>query len=843
MAPRNFAPDGFSQTLLDVSLTAFMLLRPNTESGSQGPADFTVEYLNPAGQRMLGLPERPPQSFRTYFPSTEETGVMDFYRHMYKTGQAGCHAVNYQYDGLDNYFRISAQRHGELLVVSFTDTADQNRTPVEEALRESQARERAALAEAETQRQQLQELFRNVPAYIAKLEGPELRYTMINPLLQRLIGKRDVIGLPIRDALPEIEGQPFFDMLEEVLRTGEAIYGSEQVAYLDIEGTGRLEPRYFNFVYQPIQDGAANVTGVLIFAYDVSEQVEARQHVQNLNEELAAANEELYAANEEFLSNNAELQSAQQELQILNQELEIRVTQRTHEAQQARAEAELQRANLERLFMQAPAAICILSGPDLVFDLVNPAYQRLLPGRRLLGRPFLEAVPELAQHSSVEVFRRIFRTGITHEELGMHVPVVRTEDGVLEDRYFNYVQQPRFDEEGHIDGVLVFAFEVTEQVQARQASDASAQQLRLLTDALPVLIGYLDKEQKYQFANHAYEAWFNQKPSALLGRPVREVVGEEAYSAVLKYIEGALAGQRQDFEARMPYREGFTKYIHTSYIPEIRNGEVAGFYTLVTDITEQVEARQYVAETNEQLRRSNAELDALNQQLSHTNIDLDNFIYSASHDLKAPITNIEGLLDVLERQLPDSVLNDPEVAPVLTMMQDSVDRFKRTIDYLSDVTKLQKEHEQLPIDIRLADVIDDVCQDLQPLIAETGAQVEVDVSRCPSVSFSLRNLRSVVYNLLSNALKYRHPNRAPLVRIYCREEGQYTVLSVQDNGLGLEPHQHAQLFTMFRRLHSHVEGSGVGLYMVKRSVENAGGKVSVESELGAGSVFSVYFPR
>jgi signal transduction histidine kinase len=101
----------------------------------------------------------------------------------------------------------------------------------------------------------------------------------------------------------------------------------------------------------------------------------------------------------------------------------------------------------------------------------------------------------------------------------------------------------------------------------------------------------------------------------------------------------------------------------------------------------------------------------------------------------------------------------------------------------------------------------------------------------------------VVYNLLSNALKYRHPDRPPHVRISCRPQDNYLVLCVQDNGLGLDTGQQAELFTMFRRFHVGIEGSGIGLYMVKKVVENAGGKLEVTSEPGVGSVFSVYFRR
>ncbi|MBC8084433.1 MAG: HAMP domain-containing histidine kinase, partial [Hymenobacter sp.] len=231
-----------------------------------------------------------------------------------------------------------------------------------------------------------------------------------------------------------------------------------------------------------------------------------------------------------------------------------------------------------------------------------------------------------------------------------------------------------------------------------------------------------------------------------------------------------------------------------------------------------------------------------NQQLTRTNVDLDNFIYTASHDLKAPISNIEGLLDTLRDELPPQAAGG-EVPYILELMQDSVNRFTRTIEHLTDVSRLQKEHDQPHEPVPLAGVIEDVRLDLAPLLQQTGGQLHVDVRAVPTVQFSVKNLRSVVYNLLSNALKYHHPDRVPLVRVRGREEGAYHVIEVQDNSLGLDLTREPELFGMFRRYHTHVDGSGIGLYMVKRMVENIGGRIEVHSTLGEGSTFIVYFPR
>ncbi|UOQ82506.1 sensor histidine kinase [Hymenobacter sp. 5414T-23] len=176
------------------------------------------------------------------------------------------------------------------------------------------------------------------------------------------------------------------------------------------------------------------------------------------------------------------------------------------------------------------------------------------------------------------------------------------------------------------------------------------------------------------------------------------------------------------------------------------------------------------------------------------------------------------------------------------LMLESVERFKRTISHLTEVSKLQKEYAPATVAVDLAAVVEGVRRDLQPLVKETAAQLVVAVEQVPWVQFSEKNLRSVVYNLLSNALKYRHPGRPAQVELRARVQPGYTVLEVQDNGLGIHPDQLPRLFTMFQRFHTHVEGTGIGLYMVKRMVENAGGHLEVKSQPGVGTTVGVYLP-
>jgi signal transduction histidine kinase len=272
-------------------------------------------------------------------------------------------------------------------------------------------------------------------------------------------------------------------------------------------------------------------------------------------------------------------------------------------------------------------------------------------------------------------------------------------------------------------------------------------------------------------------------------------------------------------------------------------GVIDGVLMFGHEVTDQVQARRVVEEGGQQARALANELSIANEQLVRTNVDLDNFIYTASHDLKSPISNIEGLLYLLQEELPPSVTQVENVGPTLTRMLDSVERFKRTINHLTEVSKLQKEHTPTTASVNLAAVIEDVRQDLVPLLQAAGAKLVIDVPDLPAIHFSEKNLRSIVYNLLSNAVKYRHLDRTPHIDVRAHVRPGYTVLEVHDNGLGLSSAQLPRLFTMFQRFHDHVEGTGIGLYMVKRMVENAGGRIEVHSQLGAGTTFFVFLPH
>jgi signal transduction histidine kinase len=180
-----------------------------------------------------------------------------------------------------------------------------------------------------------------------------------------------------------------------------------------------------------------------------------------------------------------------------------------------------------------------------------------------------------------------------------------------------------------------------------------------------------------------------------------------------------------------------------------------------------------------------------------------------------------------------------EKESLMGLINAAVFKFKETIKALTEITKAQKDIESAEETLSIADILQDVKEDIKGLIEESGASITESLG-VMSLVYGKSNLRSILYNLISNAIKYRSAERPIRVGISSYIENRFVVISVKDNGLGIRKEDIPKVFKMFKRLHAHVEGSGIGMYIIKRMVENKGGKIELESEIDKGSTFKVY---
>lgn len=299
-------------------------------------------------------------------------------------------------------------------------------------------------------------------------------------------------------------------------------------------------------------------------------------------------------------------------------------------------------------------------------------------------------------------------------------------------------------------------------------------------------------------------------------------------------IDSETSKMTEGFEA------GAVDFLFKPLHPVITRAKVAAFVRFFIQKKELEQANNYVLNINRELEKR---VKDRTRALTKINNDLDNFIYTASHDLKAPVNNIEGLVNLLKARLNKLSATPDDVLSLLDMVSDSVERFKINLRDLTEVAKIDNEEITDKSIISFAEMLDEVKLTISDLIRDYNAEIFADFSNAPDLEFSRKNLRSIIYNLLSNAIKYSSPDRKPKITLTSEVIDNYILLRVSDNGLGIKKESQEKVFSMFRRLHNHVEGTGVGMAIVKRIIENNGGKIELDSEPGAGTEFRIYLKK
>jgi len=225
------------------------------------------------------------------------------------------------------------------------------------------------------------------------------------------------------------------------------------------------------------------------------------------------------------------------------------------------------------------------------------------------------------------------------------------------------------------------------------------------------------------------------------------------------------------------------------------------------------------------------------KELQKLNNEHEMFIYSVSHDLKAPLHNITGLIEMLKESITE---NKPEERDrVINMLELSGGKMEEMINELGNMSREQTESSANKVKIKFEDIMGEVCLTIREMVDESHAKIETDF-RIEEIVFSKKNLRSILYNLLSNAIKYRSIERLPIISVKTEKVNDYIVLTVKDNGRGIEEEIKGKIFSQFTRVLKNVEGTGVGLFLVAKIVDSQGGKIIVNSKVNEGSEFVLY---
>ncbi len=243
----------------------------------------------------------------------------------------------------------------------------------------------------------------------------------------------------------------------------------------------------------------------------------------------------------------------------------------------------------------------------------------------------------------------------------------------------------------------------------------------------------------------------------------------------------------------------------------------------------------------ERVQERTQQLEAALKDLQKQNQALEQFSFTISHNLRSPIAHIMGLISIFNLEHQDDPLN----LRILTNLQKSAENLNKVVADLNEILTMRNTRDIALEKIQLSAITDSVIESLTEDISKSEAILLIDFSEDDTVIAFASYAHSIVYNLLANAIKYRSDQRQLEIRIKTTISSPYVCLSVQDNGLGIELNQSdpLRIFKLYQRMHTHVEGRGMGLYLVKEHIETMGGKVEVESTPWEGSIFKIYFKR
>jgi len=362
--------------------------------------------------------------------------------------------------------------------------------------------------------------------------------------------------------------------------------------------------------------------------------------------------------------------------------------------------------------------------------------------------------------------------------------------------------------------------------------------LQLITDAMPVLMSDIGPDGRYRYVNQTYEDWYRIPRADIVGMPVRDIIGEDAFKLIEPHINRALKGESVTFEAQLPTLDDSERYILARYIPHNdESGNAKGFFELVSDITERKHAEQELQLHREHLEELVAERTA---QLNVAYKDLETFCYSVSHDLRAPLRSVNGFCQMLIEDYGVSL--ESTAQDYLVRIRKSVSHMDRLIDDLLSLARVSHcDLKQETVD--LSSIAREVVELMQRNI--TGRTVECTIEDNLIVNGDIGLLRVVLENLFDNAWKFTAHTEAPKIEFGSFKKEDKVIYYIHDNGAGFSMNYINKLFGAFQRLHEAIDypGTGIGLASVQRIIQRHGGEVWAQGEINKGATFYFTIPN
>lgn len=367
--------------------------------------------------------------------------------------------------------------------------------------------------------------------------------------------------------------------------------------------------------------------------------------------------------------------------------------------------------------------------------------------------------------------------------------------------------------------------EIRVRMQAEAALRQREEQLRLITNALPVLIAYVDDQQRYRFNNQAYEDWLGQSPADIYGQHLQQVWGKDCYLRMQEQVEAALSGRAVTYENEIVLKDGSVRSVDATYIPD-QDGDktVKGFFALTSDISDR--------KAIERMK--------------------DEFISVISHELRTPLTSLHSALKILATGRLGDLSSEGQ--QMLAIADESTERLVRLVNNVLDLQRIESGKVVMEQQAcNAANLMTQAAEAMQAMAQQHGVTLVTqpeDILIWADADYILQTLT----NLLSNAIKFSFPGGTVWLTVDQDEQAKFNpqhsnsqvVFRVRDEGQGIPADQLERIFERFQQVDSSDSrkkgGTGLGLAICRKIIEQHNGRIWAESTPGCGSTFAFTLP-
>ena len=641
-----------------------------------------------------------------------------------------------------------------------------------------------AKRKVEESEKRFRESVKQAPIGIAIFRGPDYKAEMANESYLQLINKteEEFLGKPMFESVPEVE-ETLAPIVAKIYENGEDYHGYEFP--VDFNREGISETKYFNFFYHPLRENNA-ISGFIVVASDVTTTVLAKQRIVENEEKL-------------------ELVIDSSELGVFDVDLKTSIviaSKRCYEILGFQGRSELTNEELLENFH-----------PD-----------------------------------DLSIRKQAFKKAFIDGKLDYQARILWN-DGTL--HWMEAKGKVFFDVKNKPERLLGTIRDITEERNFQQELSEREEKFRLLADFMPQYIWTADPDGSLTYFNQSTYDFGGFEPGTLNNEGwINMVHPDDREENLKRWMHSVKTGENYLFEQRFRRYDGEFRWQLSRAIPQRdSNGVVKRWVGTSTDIQEQ---KMFTKELEKQVNLRTKELEQKNLDLEKMNKQLQSFVFISSHDLQEPLRKIQMFSSrLLENEYKSLSVNGKKY---FERIENSAFRMQQLIRDLIEYSRTDV-HEKIHEKIDLAVIIDEV----KELLSEEFEQKQVHIiynSIC-EISVVPVQFRQVFLNLISNSIKYAKTNEPAEISIECTtvtgketdvdsisNDVLYSHIRLKDNGIGFEPEFNEKIFEVFQRLHTKdvYSGTGIGLAIVKKIIENHDGAITASGKLNQGAVFDIYIP-